>query len=290
MNTTAAAINRKIDAINRKANPAARDAGVFTNLDAPKNARTRYFRHASDEWALSHGFPYRLISQHEGEGAPVKFGKTRAYVAIDEGPDGSPVVETWRISGLQMWSGNPTHKRNPAGRSPYVLHKKPAKRFPRYTVEVLNGSQWWGRESMNSLDQARAEVLFLAGGGMEARVIDQKTGEDVTNEPRKNPTAKRAPRTVALLARKSNPAGDGGVSLAIGVNAGNDRNGNPRRGWIVLRVWNDKGRAGIARTGFVEEGLSGDTELRRLAGEIPTVDHFDISVSEYNRLRKGMGR
>lgn len=86
------------------------DAGTFTNLDAPKNAKTRYFKHARDDWALSNGFPFRLISQHEGEGAAIKFGKTRAYVAIDEDANGKPVTETWKISGLKFWNNNPNKK------------------------------------------------------------------------------------------------------------------------------------------------------------------------------------
>lgn len=96
-----------------KANPAQRDAGEFINLDGPKNARTRFFVHATDEWALSQGFPYRLLSQH-GIGAPVRFTKTRAIVAIDEGADGSAVTETWRIRNLKFWGENV--KRNPLSR------------------------------------------------------------------------------------------------------------------------------------------------------------------------------
>lgn len=110
---TPAAINRALDRINR--NPAGRDAGMFTNLDAPKNARTRYFKHATDSWALDNGFPYRLISSvtADGIGAPIQFLKTRAIVAVDESESGTPITETWKISGLKFFdsrSANPARK------------------------------------------------------------------------------------------------------------------------------------------------------------------------------------
>lgn len=110
---TPAAINRALDKINR--NPAGRDAGMFTNLDAPKNARTRYFKHATDSWALDNGFPYRLISSvtADGIGAPIQFLKTRAIVAVDESESGTPITETWKISGLKFFdsrSANPARK------------------------------------------------------------------------------------------------------------------------------------------------------------------------------------
>lgn len=57
------------------------------------------------------------------------------------------------------------------------------------------------------------------------------------------------------------------------INAGNDRNGNPRRGWLL---YDDAG----VTVGFVDEGYSGTGELRRDApeakelGEIPTTPKF----------------
>jgi len=131
-----ATVNQQIDALlkrgsnPRRKNPAPGfEAGVFTNLDAPKNAKTRYFAHARDEWALSNGFPYRLLSAHTDVGAPIKFGKTRAYVAIDEGADGKPVTETWRISGLQFWGEKPAANpaRKPARRVTLVAARNPAR-------------------------------------------------------------------------------------------------------------------------------------------------------------------
>lgn len=220
MNTTAAAINRKIDAINRKANPV---GGFDLEMSDQRDGETRVFDSA------------------------YKVGKAD----VDPG---------WFVWGKWGGSSAGVWKR-------IAWPEGPRRKWPKISRLVQPGFR----------TKAEAESAM--------REI-----ESMYPSAKRNPTPKRAPRTVALLARKSNPAGDGGVSLAIGVNAGNDRNGNPRRGWIILRVWDDKGRAGIARTGFVEEGYSGDTELRRLAGEIPTVDYFDVSVSEFNRLRKGMGR
>ena len=45
------------------------------------------------------------------------------------------------------------------------------------------------------------------------------------------------------------------MALAIKINAGNDRNGNPRRGWIIA---DDHGRF----VDFVDEGYSGSGALR----------------------------
>jgi hypothetical protein len=280
MNTTAAAINRKIDAINRRSNPV---SGFDLDMSGQRNGETRVFDSAykvgkSDidpgwfvwgKWGGSSSGVWKRIAWPEG---PLrKWPKISRLVQ-----PGFRTKAEAESAMREIESMYPPAKRNPTPkRAPYVLHKKPAKRFPRYTVEVLDGSQWWGRESMNSLDQARAEVLFLAGGGMEARVIDQKTGEDVTNEP----------RTVALLARKSNPAG--GVLLGIGVDAGKDRNGNPRRGHLVVRV--SEGRAGIERVGFVESGYSGDSDLRRQFGDIPTIESFDVSSAVFKSLMSGRG-
>lgn len=95
----------------RKANPAGRDAGEF-RMTVDGKTVTRFFVHATDDWSLSNGFPYRLLSNVVEYGAPIKFGKTRATVAIDEAADGSPVTETWEIRALKFYDGgrmtNPT--------------------------------------------------------------------------------------------------------------------------------------------------------------------------------------
>jgi hypothetical protein len=105
----AGASRRKANPV--KANPAGRDAGEF-RMTVNGKTKTRFFVDATDEWALSYGFPYRLVSNVTDFGAAIKFGKTRATVAIDEAADGRPVTETWEIRALKFYDGG--RRRNPA--------------------------------------------------------------------------------------------------------------------------------------------------------------------------------
>lgn len=125
----------------RKKNPQGRDAGEFRMTVNGKSV-TRFFVHATDEWALSYGFPYRLLSNVVDFGAPIKFGKTRATVAIDEGPDGRPVTETWEIRALKFYDGerktNPAEarkvRRNPAAAKLYTVSRADANGKPVYHI------------------------------------------------------------------------------------------------------------------------------------------------------------
>jgi hypothetical protein len=65
--------------------------------------------------------------------------------------------------------------------------------------------------------------------------------------------------------------------FAVYVNAGNDRNGNPRRGWIVIDVTD----GGLA---FVDEGYSGRSELRRLFPDAGEVIALDVTPGAYRDL------
>ena len=56
--------------------------------------------------------------------------------------------------------------------------------------------------------------------------------------------------------------------LAFGIDAGNDRNGNPRRGWFIYSRSGDY-------LGFVDEGYSGWGALRR---------HFPNAIELANRF------
>ena len=78
-------------------------AGTF-RMTVNGKSLSRYFTPAQDSWALSHGFTHRLLSDVTPTGAPVRFTKTRAIVATDEGPYGDPVTETWEIRGLQFFT------------------------------------------------------------------------------------------------------------------------------------------------------------------------------------------
>lgn len=139
------------------------------------------------------------------------------------------------------------------------------------TVEMRNGWQ----DTFDNFDDAYAFVLKA-----ETRFIDKGTPYP-WDAPRGNPK----PRTVALLARKRNPTG--GALLGIEVNAGNDRNGNRRSGWVVVRV--SEGPTGVERVGFVDAGYAGDSELRSTYGRIPTIGVFDISPASYKSLKSGRG-
>lgn len=158
---------------------------MFTNLDAPKHARTRFFEPATDDWAISHGLLWRLQSQH-GVGVPVKFSKTRAYVAVDEDAEGKPVFETWRISGLKYWNENPVRaatlvaKRsgNPGARNLAAPRKKPRENWPRFVVEEKEGiGPWMPRASFRILEDAEklARDIHRAQPTIAVRVIDTKS-------------------------------------------------------------------------------------------------------------------
>ena len=66
------------------------------------------------------------------------------------------------------------------------------------------------------------------------------------------------------------------MALAIKINAGNDRNGNPRRGWIIA---DDNG----SFINFVDEGYSGVGALT-VAGyaNLPRTEAIDVTPSTYS--------
>ena len=72
--------------------------------------------------------------------------------------------------------------------------------------------------------------------------------------------------------------------LAVYVNAGNDTNGNPRRGWAV----HDVITATIVE--FIDEGYNGRAELRKKYGEIAETGRFDITPRQYRELLKDFSR
>jgi len=66
------------------------------------------------------------------------------------------------------------------------------------------------------------------------------------------------------------------MSLAIYINAGHNRNGNPRRGWIIA---DDDG----SFIDFVDEGYQGTEALRQSGyGNVtPTTTSIDVTPSVY---------
>jgi hypothetical protein len=96
--------------VKRKTNPTSESyAGEFSMTVNGKTTH-RWFAHTSNQWAKSHGFDYELVSNAVKHGAPVKFTKTRAIVAVDEAEDGSPVTEKWEIRNLVFYRKNPAKK------------------------------------------------------------------------------------------------------------------------------------------------------------------------------------
>jgi hypothetical protein len=96
--------------VKRKTNPTSESyAGEFS-MTVNEKTTHRWFAHTSNQWAKSHGFDYELVSNAVKHGAPVKFTKTRAIVAVDEAEDGSPVTEKWEIRNLVFYRKNPAKK------------------------------------------------------------------------------------------------------------------------------------------------------------------------------------
>lgn len=61
------------------------------------------YKKTTNEWALKYGFEYETCcGGTESRFCNVK--KTRAYIVVDEGVDGKPVVETWVLSKHVVFS------------------------------------------------------------------------------------------------------------------------------------------------------------------------------------------
>lgn len=80
--------------------------------------------------------------------------------------------------------------------------------------------------------------------------------------------------------------------IAIRIVAPNDRNGNPRRGWIIHRV--EEGgaeRVWTKKIGFVDEGYSGTGALltwqqQAQVNFVEISTDIDVSPAFYNRIKK----
>lgn len=71
--------------------------------------------------------------------------------------------------------------------------------------------------------------------------------------------------------------------LAIKINAGNDRNGNPRRDWIIA---DDDGDL----INFVDEGYQGSTALKTsfYSNVTPTQEAIEVTPGTYRKLLRAM--
>lgn len=188
---TVAAVNRAIDAMNRKQNPQLRE--VYGQFEA--YGKRRFFGPSQNEWGIANGFPFELESVSVHGNPPIAFSKTRAYVCVDEDEKG-PVVEVWPIRNLKHpgvpnmsfagWNRNPVNttklvrrKANPDKRSPYVLREKKKESFPRFVLEMKDKERdpWMPRESFKSEDEARkaAQTWAKHYPSLWLRVVDLKS-------------------------------------------------------------------------------------------------------------------
>jgi len=63
--------------------------------------------------------------------------------------------------------------------------------------------------------------------------------------------------------------------LAIYIDAGRDKNGNPKRGWLIA---DEDG----AFTDFVDEGFDGKAALARASyGNVPSTQRIEVAKSVY---------
>ena len=69
---------------------------------------------------------------------------------------------------------------------------------------------------------------------------------------------------------------------AIKINAGNDSNGNPRRGWVVLST--AEGYTAVAD--FCDEGYSGSTAVteKGYPRSLADAPEFRVPVAEYRAM------
>lgn len=99
--------------------------------------------------------------------------------------------------------------------------------------------------------------------------------------PARKTAAKRAPSRRVTLVASRNPAP---LNLfAVKLNAGNDRNGNSRRGYLVHEIIDF---ADVRHLGFVTEDGIGVKALVQAYGDIPTTGEFDISAKQYADLKR----
>lgn len=69
------------------------------------------------------------------------------------------------------------------------------------------------------------------------------------------------------------------MAIAIYVDAGHDKNGNPRRGWIITSETNG------SFVDFVDEGYEGISALRRDYGHTPATRALPITPACYRELK-----
>jgi hypothetical protein len=69
----------------------------------PETKRWFTFKSSRHDWGIHHGLPHE-VDVLDGT-RPARVLKTVAHVAVDEAPDGSPVIERWFITRHRTFSG-----------------------------------------------------------------------------------------------------------------------------------------------------------------------------------------
>lgn len=80
------------------------------------------------------------------------------------------------------------------------------------------------------------------------------------------------------------------MHIAVKISATNDRNGNPRRGWLVYQVTEQAKRIGEGAdsdlVGFVDEGYAGIGALRRAYPRVHVISEVSVTPAEYRAALK----
>ena len=75
---------------------------------------------------------------------------------------------------------------------------------------------------------------------------------------------------------------------SIRVICNNDKNGNPRRGWIVTTC---NLSTGVIWNSFLNEGFDGDIELRHKTDGRPNVQgYLNVTAGEFKRIKEDYAR
>lgn len=67
-------------------------SGSFVEVDI---GHTFTYRKTTDQWAIRNGLYYEVDVGYDTRFA--KITKSRCYMALEEGSDGKPVLEVWKI-------------------------------------------------------------------------------------------------------------------------------------------------------------------------------------------------
>lgn len=144
-------------------------------------------------------------------------------------------------------------------------------------------------------ERARAGTLKRRKNPAAKKVI-RRAGVSKTAYVKRPSQATRAAPTKRLVARRRKvtsgraPAGyfpNPHPHFGIKVNGGNDRNGNPRRGWIVVEIHGEN----CDVHDFVTEGYRGPAALED-AGyhKLPTIGVFNVTAREFAAFEKQYGK